>query len=273
MERKLIFLDIDGTLTPPGTSIPPESALAAIRQARERGHKVFLCSGRNLGMQEGVLSYGFDGTVASAGGYVVCGGKVLYARPIAEEQLRWTLALLDGAEAYYLLETRDAAYGSEAAVELMASSKGGGSEAERWKRALRENLRIHPLRERGEEPVYKVFFITQHTQRLPMEELSKVFFVCDQNVFAHDGVFRGELIHRDFDKGTGMACICEHLGATLADTVAFGDSMNDLAMLQAAGVGVCMENGDPALKEFSDLICPRVDDDGLAKAFCQLGLI
>ena len=119
MERKLIFLDIDGTLTPPGTSIPPESALAAIRQARERGHKVFLCSGRNLGMQEGVLSYGFDGTVASAGGYVVCGGKVLYARPIAEEQLRWTLALLDGAEAYYLLETRDAAYGSEAAVELM----------------------------------------------------------------------------------------------------------------------------------------------------------
>lgn len=273
MERKLIFLDIDGTLTPPGASVPPESALAAIRQAQKLGHKVFLCSGRNLGMQEPVLSYGFDGTVASAGGYVVCGGKVLYDHPMSREKLAWTLELLDSAGAYYLLETRDAAYGSEEAVQLMASSRGGGSEAERWKKAIRENLNIHPLAERGEEPVYKVFFITRHQERLPVGELSREFFVCDQNVFSHDGVYRGELIDLAFDKGTGMAHICEHLGMSLADTVAFGDSMNDLAMLKAAGVSVCMENGDAALKEVSDLVCPPVDDDGLSKAFHQLGLV
>lgn len=273
MERKLIFLDIDGTLTPPGTSVPPESALAAIRQAQALGHKVFLCSGRNLGMQAPVLSYGFDGTVASAGGYVVCGGKVLYDHPMTRSKLAWTLALLDGAGAYYLLETKDAAYGSEEAVHLMASSRGGGSEAERWKRAIRENLNIHPLAQRGEEPVYKVFFITRHQERLPVGELSREFFVCDQNVFSHDGVYRGELIDLAFDKGAGMARICEHLGMSLADTVAFGDSMNDLAMLKAAGVSVCMENGDEALKAVSGYVCPRVDDDGLAKAFRRLGLI
>lgn len=273
MARKLIFLDIDGTLTPPGTSVPPESALVAIRQAQELGHKVFLCTGRNYGMQEPLLSYGFDGTVASAGGYVVCGGKVLYDHPMTRSKLAWTLALLDGAGAYYLLETLDKAYGSEEAVQLMASSKGGGSEAERWKKALRENLRIHPLAQRGGEPVYKVFFITQHQERLPVEELGKEFFVCDQNVFSHDGVYRGELIDLAFDKGSGMAHICEHLGMSLADTVAFGDSMNDLAMLKAAGVSVCMENGDQALKEVSDYVCPRVDDDGLAQAFRRLGLI
>lgn len=272
MERKLIFLDIDGTLTPPGTSVPPKSALAAIRQAQALGHKVFLCSGRNLGMQAPVLSYGFDGTVASAGGYVVCGGEVLYDHPIPPEQLKWTLALLDAAGAYYLLETRDAAYGSEEAVRLMASSRGGGSEAERWKKALRENLNIHPLQERGEEPAYKVFFITQRQERLPAEKLGKKYFVCDQNVFAHDGVFRGELIDLAFDKGTGMEKICAKLGMTLTDTVAFGDSMNDLAMLKAAGISVCMENGDEALKAVSDYVCPPVGSDGLAQAFRRLGL-
>lgn len=273
MERKLIFLDIDGTLTLPGTPVPPASALAAIRQAQALGHKVFLCSGRNVGMQAPVLSYGFDGTVASAGGYVECGGKVLYDHPMSREKLAWTRKLLDEAGAYYLLETKRNAYGSEETMELMASARGGGSEAERWKKAIRENLNVQPLEARGEEPVYKVFFITQYVDRLPVEELSREFFVCDQNVVAHDSVYRGELIDLAFDKGAGMAHICDYLGRSLADTVAFGDSMNDLAMLKAAGVAVCMENGDEALKAVSDYVCPPVDADGLAEAFHHLDLV
>ena len=50
MNKKLIFLDIDGTLTLPGSNEPPRSALEAIRAARAAGPKVFLCSGRNLDM-------------------------------------------------------------------------------------------------------------------------------------------------------------------------------------------------------------------------------
>ena len=42
MSRKIIFLDIDGTLTVPGSNEPPASALKAIRAAQENGHKVFL---------------------------------------------------------------------------------------------------------------------------------------------------------------------------------------------------------------------------------------
>lgn len=73
MDRKLIFLDIDGTLTTPGSNTPPESAMKAVRVAREKGHKVFLCSGRNPGMMAPVLAFGFDGAVAGAGGYVFAG--------------------------------------------------------------------------------------------------------------------------------------------------------------------------------------------------------
>ena len=46
MKQKLIFLDIDGTLTSPGSNIPPESAMTAVREAQKNGHKVFLCTGR-----------------------------------------------------------------------------------------------------------------------------------------------------------------------------------------------------------------------------------
>ena len=70
MKQKLIFLDIDGTLTPAGCNTPPESAMRAVKQAQAKGHKVFLCTGRNPAMLAPVLALGFDGAVAGAGGYV-----------------------------------------------------------------------------------------------------------------------------------------------------------------------------------------------------------
>ena len=94
MNKKLIFLDIDGTLTSPGSNVPPRSALDAIGKAQAAGHKVFLCTGRNLDMLSPLLAYGFDGAVASGGGYVVCGDKVLYDCPMTEEQRLLAMDLL-----------------------------------------------------------------------------------------------------------------------------------------------------------------------------------
>ena len=45
---KYIFLDVDGTLYSPKLGEIPESAMEAIRLAREEGHKIFLCTGRSL---------------------------------------------------------------------------------------------------------------------------------------------------------------------------------------------------------------------------------
>jgi hypothetical protein len=57
------------------------------------------------------------------------------------------------------------------------------------------------------------------------------------------------------------------------NTYGFGDSMNDLAMIQTVGTSVCMANGSETLKGLSDIICPSVAEDGLAKAFHDLGLV
>lgn len=59
----------------------PDSAVEALRRARANGHKLFLCTGRNLRMTEPLFHYGFDGFVCSAGGYVGCEGKVLVDLP------------------------------------------------------------------------------------------------------------------------------------------------------------------------------------------------
>ena len=93
-----------------------------------------------------------------------------------------------------------------------------------------------------------------------------------QDVAAHH-CLNGEIIHRAFDKGRGVRILAEAFGFDIADTLGFGDSMNDLEMIQTVGTSVCMENGSPALKKISTLVCPAVEDDSLAWAFEKLGLV
>ena len=64
----------------------PQSTVEALHKAHANGHKLFLCTGRNLRMTRPLLDYGFDGAVCSAGGYVFCGDKVLVDLPM-EPQL------------------------------------------------------------------------------------------------------------------------------------------------------------------------------------------
>ena len=110
MKSKLIFLDIDGTLTSPGSNEPPESALEAIRAAQRAGHKVFLCSGRNYDMLKPLLRFDFDGAVASGGGYVFAGDRVLYDCPMTEEQKDKALRLFAEGGVLRTIEAKDASY-------------------------------------------------------------------------------------------------------------------------------------------------------------------
>lgn len=270
---KLIFLDIDGTLTEPGANEPPESALRAIRRAQEAGNRVFLCSGRNYGMLKPLLRYGFDGYIASAGGYVVCGDKVLYDCPMTDEQRDTAMRTLRENGVYRTVEAKDGSFCDEGVAELLERLSGGNSELMRWRRAIEKALDIRPMSEYGGEPAYKlVFYCENEAQLTPARAaLEKEFNFVVQDIFSV-GCLNGELINRAFDKGRGVKIVAEALGVPLSDTVGFGDSMNDLEMIETVGTGVCMANGSEELKRRSALVCPAVGEDGLARAFEQLSL-
>ena len=67
---KIIFLDVDGTLVDYHNRIP-DSAVEAIRKARENGHLVYVCTGRSRAeMQPELWDIGLDGMVGGNGSYV-----------------------------------------------------------------------------------------------------------------------------------------------------------------------------------------------------------
>jgi Cof subfamily protein (haloacid dehalogenase superfamily) len=272
---KLIFLDIDGTLVPAGTNVPPASALEAIRAAQAAGNKVFLCTGRNYAMLKPLLTYGFDGMVASAGGYVCAEGKVLFDHPMAPELYQETIRLLHKNGIFCTVETRDVTYGDERLGDFLKNACAENSEIERWRRALADKLDIRPLSDYCGEPVYKVVIMCRDARQLqePEEKLGKYFEFCMQTVPEHDWTVNGELISRAFDKGRGVERIRSFYGVSREDTYGFGDSMNDLAMTRAVGTSACMASGSEELKKNCTLVVPAVDEDGIAKGFKQLGLL
>ena len=275
MNKKLLLLDIDGTLTEPGYNIPPASALDAVRKAQANGHKVFLCTGRNLAMLRPLLQYGFDGYVASAGGYVVCDGEVVFDRPMEPEVFRLAMDVFERNHVFRTVECLDATYGDNGLEDLLeGADEFSNSELLRFRRQLSESLDIRPMREYNGAPVYKIVFMCTDRRQLdePMEVLRDHFVFCVQNLEAV-GCLNGEVFGLDFNKGIGIRRLCEHLGRDFADTIGFGDSMNDREMFEAVGFSVCMENGHPAMKEMADYVCPAVGDDGLYKAFEHLNLI
>ena len=59
----------------------------------------------------------------------------------------------------------------------------------------------------------------------------------------------------------------------MSETYAFGDSMNDLEILQEAGTGIAMGNAVPKLKEGADYVTDRIDENGIYNACKHFRLI
>ena len=67
-------------------------------------------------------------------------------------------------------------------------------------------------------------------------------------------------------KGNALKRLAEHLGLTLANCMALGDGMNDLTMIEAAGLGVAMANAHPRVRAAADQVTHSNDEDGVAYA-------
>ena len=78
-----------------------------------------------------------------------------------------------------------------------------------------------------------------------------------------------EVSDADGTKGGALTWLCGHLGIPLEQAVGFGDNLNDVSMIRAAGTGVAMANADAAAIEAADIVAPGNDEDGVAKVIME----
>ena len=83
----------------------------------------------------------------------------------------------------------------------------------------------------------------------------------------------GEICKSSYDKGYALNLLADYLNWDIKDTIAIGDSENDISMLKAAGIGIAMGNALDEVKVHADEVTEPVDKDGVYTAFVRHGII
>ena len=269
MERKIIFLDIDGTLTLPKGGVSSR-VKDAITQVRQNGHYVFICSGRNRAGVESLMPIGFDGAICSAGGYIEINGQKIYESCLCDEDLKIARDVFDRNHVLYNLETTHITFSSDEMnkefVKMQLNGEKVNSEMMRLMNEQMKQFNIHSLEEFNQNPipVQKLCFIARDEKDLiePRDILSKRYHFIVHELFSKETI-NGEIIIKGTNKGKAIQKVVEILGLSMDDTIGFGDSMNDFEMIQVCHYGVAMANGSEELKAYASTVCESVEDDGV----------
>ncbi|MDO5026831.1 MAG: HAD family hydrolase [Tissierellia bacterium] len=275
---KYIFFDIDGTLLDNSRGII-ESTVLALEKAKAKGHKVFINTGRSYAeLGTGFKKFNFDGYVCAAGSYIKIGEEVIFDKEIPGARVKELVDLLRGLDLNYALEGVQFTYFTEPvfqgfrervykAIEGILDMQPNGYEPYHYM--------LQPAFVRREEeyykeptPIHKLLVYALGPKEI--EELQKN--LPDDYYLIVYGNF-AELINKGINKATGIRAVLDHYKADIKDSIAIGDSLNDLEMLKEAGIGIAMGNASDQVKAYSDLVAPHILEDGIYRILEDLDII
>ena len=271
---------MDGTIVDYDNHIP-ESAVVAIRKAREKGHLVYVCTGRSKAeMPPEIWDIGFDGMIGGNGSYVEHEGEVVLHQLIPRDVAKRLVDWLQERGLEFYLESNNGLFASRGFREaarpvLQIYVLGKGAKPEEVINMEAEEA-LHGLVYGGElyrDDLNKVSFILKSYQ----DHLdSKVAFPeLKAGTWGGKGehALFGDLGVKDITKAHAIEVLLKHLNADREDTLAFGDAKVDIPMLDYCQIGVAMGNGGEEIKAMADMVTDPVSQDGLYKAFEKLEII
>ena len=258
--RPIVSFDLDMTLLDHETFEIPESAMRAVEMLRER-YVVVIATGRDMDSR---FSRRFrdqvkpEAIIHTNGTKITVGDRILYesymARELKKDLLEFAgehnlaVGVTIGDDDYYI--------NSHLVTEFDMS---------RWGECGRRDQDPWTLLDMD---VPSMCYIGGPEGAALME---RAFEDLKFPLFAEN---RGaDIIEKKNSKANGLEMLCEYFGTTMEEAYAFGDSMNDYEIIQAAGTGIAMDNGNPRLKAVADYVAPHIREDGIYKACRALGLI
>ena len=259
-KKKIISFDLDITLLNHADYKVPDSALLAIEKMKEAGHVIAISTGRDMENYHGrpfVELIRPHALIQLNGTKVTADGKVLHSHLFDKELLKrlvdfclekgYPFGVTVGDEDYYFHE-----------------DKVRKNDIRRWGASYRNfqdpyrmlDMEIRTLAYVGDDQGAMDIEAHFPTLKLPL--------------FA--GMRGADIIERGHSKAKGLKVLSRYYRIPMEDTVAFGDSMNDLEILEEAGIGVAMGNALEILKDHADFVTDDIDKNGIFNACKRLSL-
>lgn len=259
-KKRIVSFDLDMTLLDHNTWEVPASAMKALDLLR--GESVIaIASGRNMDHELSSMYKELirpDAIIHMNGTRVVADGEVLYEHLMDKERLRELLEFAEGRGISLGLSMDGYDYYiNPQKVEEFDKIRWGVSQ-----RSFRDGWALMEM------PVRTLVYIGGPDQVKVLEE-----HFPDFKFPMFSGKMGADVIEQESSKANGLLRLCEYYGIHRRNTVAFGDSMNDYEILQAAGIGIAMGNATEILKSVADYVTDDIDKDGVWKACRHFQLI
>ena len=280
MNHKVVFLDIDGTLTNFKGEFP-DSARTALRKARENGHELVLCSGRTITqIYPALLADGyFSGGIYGAGSYVRRHGHIIDHHVIDSQHLKVMIDYLNPTGCPWFLQCESGIYGTAYSVKHGTNLLGNGALGPRKRAELFGATYVREDLQNITDCNKSAFYMLPDSMEHVRQTLGEYFhvegssFAISTDQDKTSPVINGEITIRTYTKSYGMEQYLRAAGTEQADTVAFGDGPNDVEMLRFAATAVAMGNAVDEVKKAATFVTDSVNEDGLYNGFVKAGLI
>lgn len=278
MVKKLIFLDVDGTLVDYENRLP-QSAAEAIQKARKNGHLVYIVTGRSKAeVYQNIWDIGIDGMIGGNGSYVEDHDTVIMHRHLSKTQCREAVDWLKMKNLEFYLESNNGLFASEhfkeegnPVIQQYAKQKGEVFDPDMSvERAFPDMIYGEKL---YRDDINKISFILKTYQ--DFTDAKAQFPHLHVGTWGGKGELAlfGDLALKDINKASAIKVLLEYLHADRKNTIAFGDAKVDIPMLEFCNFGVAMGSGGSEIKEIADYVTDGVEQDGLYHAFQYLNLI
>ena len=260
----LLFFDIDGTIFDDQRQLPA-SVKPAMETARRKGHRIIINTGRTLcNLDHRLDDFPLDGWIMGCGTRVIWQGKTLQGMEYTPEESLKLMKLFR--------ETRvPAVYECDTAMYFDPVNAGHSAVAGFMEWAMQHGIYREITETDPEFRAVKMFCFGSKTR---IDRLLKRTAEAGMPYTAINRRPEGwELVPAEYSKGKGIDFLREKLGIKREDCYAFGDSRNDLTMLEHAGQSIAMGNAPDDIKAVCSYVTDRPENDGIEKAMRHFGLI
>ena len=272
---RMIAIDLDGTLLSPDGTVSPRNK-AAVHRALRAGLLVCFATGRNWTESQTVLDAveHYD-TAVFVGGAMVIDTKqneTLHRTGMDAELAREVCGVIEqlGQAAMALQDT------AETGVDYLVTADVEINDATRqWMKVTTAKVtRVHDLPRHPHEHTIRVGLVAAPEQVKQVHRTLKDRFggriVCQNLHVPAYGVEVLEVFDPSVNKWEGIMHVARKHGIRQDEIVAIGDDVNDIAMIERAGLGVAMGNAKPEVLAIAKHVIRRNDEDGLAEFLDEL---
>lgn len=283
---KFVAIDLDGTLLNSYGEVSKDTKEALLK-AKNQGVEIVLSSGRPISSTESLArELGVDNYLISGNGaavYDIKKQKLIMDRFLTKEQVLNIAKLCEENSFFYNVYTEDEVIASSLNYNVLFYHKENLKKIEEKRTHINvvQNIQKY-IEESGKDKFLKItvcdesqFIFNSIMKRLKLidgiDVLETEYMSRKKIKSGTEDVniqyFYTEVTNKNVNKWSAIEFLLDKLNINKEEVVAIGDNMNDIEMVQNAGLGVVMGNSNPRMKEIADQIVADNNSEGVLEAF------